>query len=77
MNLFGSVSDEGLPRSGKLIIGWKQVNGPGTGKFSNPDAARTKATFDAPGTYELELTASDGELTTSARVNVDVAAAGR
>lgn len=74
LNLFGSVADEGLPRSGKLTIGWKLVNGPGTVKFSNPDAARTKATFSAPGAYELELSASDSEFTSRTLVNVNVGA---
>jgi hypothetical protein len=74
LNLFGSVADEGLPRSGKLIVGWKQVNGPGTVKFANQDAARTKATFGAPGTYELELSATDSEFTSRALVNVNVGA---
>jgi len=73
LNLFGSIADEGLPRAAKLIVGWKQLNGPGPARFSNPDAARTKATFAAPGTYELELSASDSEFTSSTRVTVNVA----
>ena len=77
VSLFGSVADEGLPRSGTLTVGWKFVSGPGTVTFEDPQEARTHATFSAPGTYELELSASDGELTSSARVNVDIAAAGR
>lgn len=77
LNLFGSVADEGLPRSGKLLIGWKQLNGPGTVKFSNPDAPRTKATFGAPGTYELELSATDSEFTSRTLVTVNVEAGGR
>jgi hypothetical protein len=77
VSLFGSVADEGLPRSGKLTVGWKFVGGPGTVKFENPQEPRTHATFSAPGVYELELSASDGEFTSTARVNVDVAAPGR
>lgn len=72
LNLFGSVSDEGLPRTGKLTVAWKQLSGPGTVKFSAPDAARTRASFSAPGTYELELSATDSELTSRTRLNVDV-----
>lgn len=71
LNLFGSVSDEGLPRSGTLTSGWKQLSGPGTVTFSRP-GARTRATFSAPGLYQLELTAGDSELTASMAVNVDV-----
>jgi hypothetical protein len=71
-SLFGSVNDEGLPRTGKLVTAWKQVNGPGTAAFENAGAARTRATFSAPGAYELELTATDGELSVSTRVVVTV-----
>jgi hypothetical protein len=71
-SLFGSVNDEGLPRSEKLTSGWKQTTGPGTVTFENPSAARTRATFSAPGAYELELSATDGELSTTTRVIVTV-----
>jgi hypothetical protein len=46
--------------------------GPGQVTFAPPASARTKATFSAPGTYELELTASDSELTSRTRLNVNV-----
>jgi hypothetical protein len=71
-SLFGSVNDEGLPRTGKLTAAWKVLNGPGTVTFENASAARTRATFSAPGQYELELTASDSELSATARVAVIV-----
>ena len=71
-SLFGSVNDEGLPRTGKLVAAWKQLNGPGKVTFENAAAARTHATFSGPGAYELELTASDGELSASTRILVQV-----
>jgi hypothetical protein len=71
-SLFGSVNDEGLPRAGKLVTAWKQLNGPGTATFENATAARTRATFGAPGAYELELSATDGELSGSTRIVVNV-----
>lgn len=74
LNLFGSVADEGLPRDGKRIVEWKQLSGPGTVTFTSPQTARTRATFSAPGTYELELSASDGELMSRARVRIEVRA---
>jgi hypothetical protein len=77
LNRVGSVADEGLPRGGKLTVGWKMLSGPGTVKFEDPQAARTHATFSAAGTYELELAASDSELASSMRVSVNVSAAGR
>jgi hypothetical protein len=72
LNLFGSAHDEGLPRGKAFVAGWKVLNGPGTVTFSNPNSARTKATFSAAGTYELELTASDSEFTERYRLNVRV-----
>jgi hypothetical protein len=71
-SLFGSVNDEGLPRTGTLTSAWKQVSGPGMVSFENDRAARTRATFSAAGAYELELTGSDGELTASTRVSINV-----
>ena len=71
-SLFGSVNDEGLPRTGKLMTAWKQSGGPGTVTFESAAAARTRATFSAQGAYELELTATDGELSNTARIIVTV-----
>ena len=72
LHLFGSVQDEGLPRARALSIAWKAVKGPGTVTFSNPTAARTRATFSAPGIYELLLSATDSELGAELRVVVTV-----
>jgi hypothetical protein len=71
-SLFGSVNDEGLPRTGKLVTAWQQLNGPGTATFENAAAARTRASFSVPGSYELQLTATDGELSGSTRIVVTV-----
>ena len=68
LNLFGSVADEGLPRGHDLAIEWKVLKGPGQVTFSSPRAARTKATFTAPGVYALELSATDSEFSTALRV---------
>jgi hypothetical protein len=57
-SLFGSVNDEGLPRAGTLRSSWTQTSGPGTVAFENAAA--------------VELTGSDGELTSSARVLINV-----
>jgi hypothetical protein len=72
LNLFGSVHDEGLPRGKGLVAGWTVVSGPGQVTFSPPASARTKATFTAPGLYELELSGSDSEFTERVRINVKV-----
>jgi hypothetical protein len=73
LSLFGSVHDEGLPRGKTLITTWKQLSGPGTTTFENASNARTHATFSAPGNYELELSGTDSELSSAARVRVTVA----
>lgn len=73
LSLFGSVEDEGLPRPpGKLVIGWTKISGPGTVTFDRPTQARTHASFSAPGTYELELTATDSVFSDSIRLTVAV-----
>lgn len=71
-SLFGSVNDEGLPRNGRLTASWRLVSGPGTVTFENPAAARTRATFSAPGAYELELTGSDSAFTNTTRIVINV-----
>lgn len=76
LSLFGSVHDEGLPRSGKLAVEWKMLKGPGRVTFENARTDRTHATFSAPGSYELELSASDSELSSSTRIVVNVTSPG-
>jgi hypothetical protein len=48
------------------------VSGPGTTTFADPASSTTTAAFSAPGTYELELTAEDGELRADDTVTVRV-----
>jgi K319-like protein len=70
--LFGSIADEGLPRGKDLVASWKQVSGPGQAKFENSNVARTHATFPSAGEYILELTATDSELTSTARITAHI-----
>ena len=72
LHLFGSVADEGLPRGTDLVTTWRMLKGPAPVSFSNPSAARTKASFTAPGPYALELSATDSEFTTTLRVIANV-----
>ena len=72
LRLFGSARDEGLPRNSVLVSEWRAVNGPGNASFSAQDEPRTLATFDTPGTYELELRASDSIFESTTRVIVHV-----
>jgi RHS repeat-associated protein/uncharacterized repeat protein (TIGR01451 family) len=70
--LNGSVTDDGLPVGGTLTSVWTQAAGPGTVTFSSPTTPVTQATFSAPGTYVLQLSASDSQLTSSAVTTVIV-----
>jgi hypothetical protein len=73
--LNGEVQDDGLPRDGKLVVTWRKIAGSGNVTFSSTDTAATRATFSAPGEYELELTGNDGEKSGTIRVKVSVASA--
>ena len=71
--LDGTVSDDGLPNPpGSLTTTWSMTSGPGTVTFGDASAVDTTATFSAPGTYVLRLTASDGDLSTSDELTVTV-----
>ncbi len=62
-NLDGTASDDGLPNPpGALTTQWTQKSGPGMVVFGDANAVDTTATFSVYGTYELTLTANDGEL---------------
>jgi RHS repeat-associated protein len=72
--LSGSVTDDGLP-NGTLIITWTQISGPGTVTFSNPNQSTTQATLPVVGSYVLQLSASDSQLSSSATITVTLTAA--
>lgn len=71
--LIGSVSDDGLP-SLDLDSSWSLVSGPEGGEaiFASASSAASVVQFTASGTYVVRLTATDGELTTTRDVTVDV-----
>lgn len=70
--LAGTVTDDGFPTPPTLNIAWSVVAGPGNVSFANASAPQTVATFSAPGTYQLRLTASDGQLSASSDVTITV-----
>ncbi|MBI4700576.1 MAG: PKD domain-containing protein, partial [Deltaproteobacteria bacterium] len=74
--LNATVTDDGLP-SGYLKSNWSMVSGPGTMKFWNepPTGPATFVTFDAAGTYVLQIQSTDGALTTTKQVSIAVALA--
>ena len=77
VSLDGTVNDDGLPiPPGAVTTTWSRVSGPGTVTFGNANAVDTTASFSAAGTYVLRLTASDGQLSASDDVTVQVATQG-
>jgi RHS repeat-associated protein len=75
--LSGVASDDGLPAGSSLAILWRKISGPGTVTFDSPNRVSTQAFFDAPGTYDLRLSASDGQLSSYSDVTVTVNPAGQ
>ena len=70
--LNGTVSDDGLPAGSTVATTWSQVSGPGSVTFEDATLADTTAAFSTSGTYVLELTATDGELTSRSAVMITV-----
>jgi len=72
-SLNGSATDDGLPNPpGKLSVQWSVLSGPGAVTFSDPSSLQSTAQFSVPGVYDLNLSASDGALTTSSDVTITV-----
>ena len=73
VSLLGIVTDDGLPLPPTLTYTWTAINNPPAPViFSAPNALSTNATFSAAGTYTLQLTASDGQLSGSDTLQVVV-----
>jgi RHS repeat-associated protein len=70
--LNGTAADDGWPFGSTLTTTWTMVSGPGTVTFAAPNVTVTTASFSAAGTYELRLTASDGQLSTANDLTVVV-----
>jgi uncharacterized protein YjiK len=70
--LNGTVTDDGLPSPPTLTTTWSKSSGPGTVTFANANAVDTQASFSASGTYVLQLSASDGQMSTSDLVQITV-----
>ncbi|MHA3773206.1 PKD domain-containing protein [Verrucomicrobiota bacterium sgz303538] len=71
-SLSGMAVDDDLPSGNTLTTTWTKVSGPGTVTFADASALQTTATFSAAGVYSLQLTASDGALSKSVNVSVNV-----
>jgi hypothetical protein len=71
----GVVTDDDLPRGSRVAVSWKKLSGPGEVTFSSPTSAASRVKFSVAGAYELELSASDGDKTSAARIRVTAGAA--
>jgi len=75
ISLNGAAGDDGLPLGSALSVGWSLISGPGAAAFTNPNSAITSVQFSAAGNYLLRLTASDGVLSASDDMVINVTAA--
>src|SRR4030095_9792594 len=66
------VSDDALPRGATVTVNWSFFSGPGNVTFADANATTTTATFSAPGTYVLKLTANDTEFTVEDQLTITV-----
>src|SRR6185295_8039115 len=71
----GTATDDGLPVAGSLAVSWDKLSGPGSVAFGNAMALSTTVSFSTEGTYVLQLTASDGAVSSSSTVTIIVSAA--
>lgn len=71
-SLNGSATDDGLPAGASLSYQWSKVSGPGNVSFTSPNSAATQAAFSIEGTYVLQLTVSDSQLSASATTSITV-----
>ena len=55
-----------------MTAAWKKVSGPGNVTFSDAASPPTRVKFSAVGIYEIELTATDGENSSTLKVSVTV-----
>jgi RHS repeat-associated protein len=59
LQLTGTATDSSLPSGSSPSVTWSQVSGPGTTTFSAPNQLSITATFSQPGSYVVQLSATD------------------
>lgn len=72
LTLNGTATDDGLPAGATLTVLWKQLSGPSTVTFANPNLPVTQAIFSAAGSYVVQLSASDTEFTSTSAIVITV-----
>lgn len=75
--LEGVVADDGQPAGGTLITGWSIISGDETAVvFDDTANPGTTATFTQTGSYEIMLSATDGEQQSAAIVQINAVPSG-
>jgi RHS repeat-associated protein len=69
--LTGVVNDDGLP-NGNVSLQWSQLSGPAAASLERNSATSIAAAFPVAGVYGIQLTANDGQLSSSASINITV-----
>ncbi len=72
VGLPGTAVDDGLPSGSQPLVSWSKISGPGAVVFADASHAATSATFAAAGQYILQLSASDGVLSSSDTATITV-----
>ena len=72
LTLQGEVHDDGADGDQRLTSEWTKISGPGVVTFTDATSPVTDALFSEPGTYVLQLEASDGYLTVADRATITV-----
>ena len=67
-----TVTDPVAPAGGTITVNWTEVSGPGAVSFDAQTLPVTDALFPAPGSYVLQITATDSLGSTSLQIPVTV-----
>jgi RHS repeat-associated protein len=69
-----TVTDDGLPAGGTLTVSWQTISTPtgATVNYQNQTPSSISVAFDTPGSYVLQISATDTQLTTTRNVTVTV-----
>ena len=73
VTLTGLAVDDGMPQPAAISYSWSVLSGPGNVSFSATDIPGPDVSFDAAGTYELQLEVSDGDKASTDTLTVVIA----
>jgi hypothetical protein len=71
-SLNGTAGNGNPNLPGTVAISWSKAGGTGAVVFANSNAPATTANFSVPGNYQLQLAATDGQVTTVSSLTVTV-----